>query len=271
MTLSFNTVNLLFGPNQGFSSTSLLGAVFPDRTLQPTVSPAEAIAALETANRGKEVQVEAKARERQVQKDLKAFETAIRDAGSVEELLENDSFIKVALTVGGLADQVDFKALVKKALTSDPTDPESLANQLKNTNSAWLFLANELGFALTGLATVRSSETIEFFKKTYTEQLWRDDLERRTPGLNFALQFKELADSLENSLQILGDPIARQVVTKALGIPDQIAVQSIEAQQRAIDRRLDVSRLKDPEFVENFIRRYLIAVNGQDPFLSITA
>jgi len=84
-------------------------------------------------------------------------------------------------------------------------------------------------------------------------------LNAATPGLSDALTFREMAGDIRSSLQILGDPILRRVVTTALGLPLQIAFQSLEAQQKAIDSRLDVTRFRDPKFVDTFSQRYLLA------------
>ena len=59
--------------------------------------------------------------------------------------------------------------------------------------------------------------------------------------------------------QILGDPVMRDVVTTALGIPLEIAFQPLEAQEKAVTAQLDITKFKDPKFVESFIDRYLIA------------
>ena len=63
--------------------------------------------------------------------------------------------------------------------------------------------------------------------------------------------------------QILGDPVMRSVVTTALGIPEQIAFQPLEAQEKAISSRLDISKFQDPQFVESFTQRYLLAAQQQ--------
>jgi hypothetical protein len=48
-------------------------------------------------------------------------------------------------------------------------------------------------------------------------------------------------------------------VTTALGLPLEIAVQPLEAQEKAITSQLDISQFKSPKFVEQFIQRYLVA------------
>ena len=48
-------------------------------------------------------------------------------------------------------------------------------------------------------------------------------------------------------------------MTGALGIPQEIAVQPLDTQERAVGSRLDVARLQDPKFVDRLAQRYLIA------------
>ena len=49
-------------------------------------------------------------------------------------------------------------------------------------------------------------------------------------------------------------------------IPLQIAFQPLQAQEKAISARLDITKFKDPKFVESFVQRYLLAAasNGSD-------
>jgi len=51
------------------------------------------------------------------------------------------------------------------------------------------------------------------------------------------------------------------VVTTALGLPLQIAFQPLLAQEKAVTSQLDITKLKDPKFVESFVQRYLLAAN----------
>ena len=51
-------------------------------------------------------------------------------------------------------------------------------------------------------------------------------------------------------------------MTTALGLPKQLAVQSLEAQQLAIRQRMDASKLKEPAFADKIAQRYLIQLNG---------
>src|SRR5262249_52596822 len=59
------------------------------------------------------------------------------------------------------------------------------------------------------------------------------------------------------ALSILGDSVLREVVSTALGFPKQLAVLPVQDQAGAILQRVDVNQFKNPNFVAQFITRYL--------------
>ena len=72
----------------------------------------------------------------------------------------------------------------------------------------------------------------------------------------------------------------RRVVLGALGLPDQIAIQPVETQARAIMAKLKIADLQDPVKVRALAERYLMAEAdkaaagasaGTDPFSTITS
>jgi hypothetical protein len=73
------------------------------------------------------------------------------------------------------------------------------------------------------------------------------------------MYFKENAGTVKNTYEILGDQRMRHVVTTALGLPLELANQSVEAQAAAIEKRMKVSDLKDPKFVDKLAKRFLMA------------
>jgi len=104
---------------------------------------------------------------------------------------------------------------------------------------------------------------IDKLADAYAEVKWRKALDATTPGLSNALTFRARAKDVTSALQILGDPVLREVVTKALGIPKQIAFQPLGAQEIAITSRRRIERLSDTKFVEAFAQRYLLAARAE--------
>ena len=54
----------------------------------------------------------------------------------------------------------------------------------------------------------------------------------------------------------------RRVLTAALGLPQGIVVQPVEAQARALTARLDLEKLQNPREVAKLAERYVVAAAG---------
>ncbi len=106
------------------------------------------------------------------------------------------------------------------------------------------------------------ADAIKQVTDAYVGERRLDSLDEQLPGLGTAILFKKVAATLDTPTKVLGSAIGREVVTTALGLPKQIAIQSLNAQEKAVTQRLDISKLSDPKFVDRLVQRYLIQVNG---------
>ena len=291
-----------------------------------------------------------------VKRELERYARVVGEAETLDDILEDPVARRVLMKAYGLGDQADYLGLAKKALASNPADPDSLANKLAGINGAWLEFANtynihengitrlkahldgiegkwaltvdrdgvpaqveleikqtDLGLQatidgvgtafeiednevsinvlwedadenlritvlegilkggrLSGTQSESATETgswsampyyadaITKVMDFYVAEVRLDGLDEQLPGLGTALLFKRTAASLE----VLGSALGREVVTTALGLPKEIALQSLVAQEKAINQRLNVVDLQNPEFVDRLAQRYLIQLNG---------
>jgi hypothetical protein len=236
---------------------SLLATLYGQNAATPgSTNP---LAALAQAQTGETKQVALVAAEPQVKRDLAAFTAALATAKTPAQFLANPEVLKVLLTANGLADQLSATALATQALLSDPSKASSLVNKL--TDSRWMPVNKTYAFATTGLATLKNPTVLAAITNGYAEVLWRQNLDQATPGLSNALDFLNRASTIKTVDQVLGDPTFRAVLTTALGIPEQIAFQPIEAQEEAIKSRIDLTKFTDPSFVKQFTQQYLIAAS----------
>jgi len=260
MQISSSLLPFLF---TGSSSSDTLLAIAQGRTVLGGVAPQrDPIAVLKDAEKNGAKQIAAKAKEPQVAREIAAFVKGVLNATSVDELLDDPKAMKVLLAASGLEEFADAKGLVAKALKSNPNDPASLAVRLAGTNGAWLSAARTYKFAAQGLAVIQNAGTLATVAQGYAEVRWREGLDASAPGVSSALTFKAMAASLNSPFKVLGNAVARDVVTTTLGLPKELAFQSLEAQARAITQRLDLTRLQKPAFVDAFVRRYLVALNA---------
>ena len=233
-----------------------LGVLYGFSSSGSGVSGGNPITALAQAERDQTKDIAAEAKKPDVQRDVAAFRKAVASAKDVKTLLANPAVQKVLLTANGLGDQVGSTGLVTKALMSNTSDPKSLANQL--TNTAWKSTAATYSFATKGLAVLKDPKVLDTVASAYAEVSWRQSLDATTPGLSDALTFRTTVGNAKNVDDILGDPVLRRVVTTALGIPQEIANQSLDAQEKAITSRVDIKQFKNKNFVETFAKRYLV-------------
>lgn len=243
---------LLF-PTYDSAATGLLGALYGGAAPAATASP---LTALQTAERDAAKQIAATAKQPAVARDIAAFRTAVAAAKSPADLLGNPTVLRVLLTANGLADQADMTALAQKTLLSNANDSNALVNRLADPR--WKPVVQTYDFANKGLAVIANPQTLDTIANAYAEITWRQSLDATTPGLSNALSFRAQAASVGSVDQILGDPVLRDVVTVALGIPQQIAFQDLPAQEQAISSRLDIARLKDAHFVDTLTQQYLL-------------
>jgi hypothetical protein len=256
----------LYGGSTSSSADSLINIIYNGGTTTPGTGTAYGITsdnpvvALKQAETTQSAGIAYEAKQPTIEQTLARFTAAVKSAKSVKQLLSNPAVLTVLLTANNLASQVSFTALAQKALTSDPSDPNSLVNKLTDTD--WKSAAETYQFATQGLSVIQSPSTLSTLTSAYTEVMWRQSLDHAVPGLSNALSFKQEASGITSVDQILGDFTLRTVVTTALGIPEQIAFQPLEAQEKAISSRLDISKFKDPTFVNTFAQQYLLALNN---------
>lgn len=187
---------------------------------------------------------------------LAQFRVALDKAGSIGQALQDPRILKVIMPALGLPDQAGNPGMVRRALLSDPADAKGLAAQLGAT---WKAAAATLGVHATGLEGLRDPAMVQRLSDAFLKYQYRSGLDEQQAGLSDALYFLEAARTADDVFDVLGDPVLRRVVTGALGLPDQIAVQSVEAQGRAVASRLQVGSLQDDRAVRKLAERYLIA------------
>jgi hypothetical protein len=219
--------------------------------------------ALRLAETNRDRDVARAAKEPETVRDVAAFRKAIDKATTIEQALSDPRVMKVLLTANGLDDKLAYPALAKKVLLSDPTDPKSLVNRLGDAR--WSAVVKAFDFANKGLSALQDPATQATLTNGFVEVSWRKGLEKTTPGLADALDFRERAATFKDAIGILGDPVLRRVITTALGIPQEIAFQELPAQEKAITSRLKIERLQERNFVDSLSQRYLLEKQKAGP------
>lgn len=262
-SMGINPVALITGQAQSSSfDFSILYKGTSSATSGQVYTAGNASLALKNAEEKEAQQLEQVAKQPDVQRDLERYKKVVASAETIDDVLDDPTARKVFMTAVGLRDSVSYVGMAKKVLNSDITDPDSQAAKLTSINRTWYDVAAKYNFNLVGASPLKISDSIEEISNDYIAEKRLDMLDSQLPGLGSAVLFKTVAASLDTPLKILGSAIGREVVTTALNIPKQIAVQSVEAQMKAVSERMDPKKLSDAHFVDRLVQRYLINLNG---------
>jgi hypothetical protein len=273
-SIGASTINyaLLFPSSTATNAaTNILSILYGGATSTVPTSTTDPITALKLAQSNQAADIATEAKQPQVSLQIAAFTKAVQTATSVNSLLQNPNFLNVFLTANGLGSQTAYTALAQQALMSDPSNTSSLANQLSTTNSAWLSTAQTYNFFANGLTKIQTPSVMSTIANGYAEVLWRQSLDAQTPGLSNALYFLANASTLTSADAILGNSVARTVVTTAYGIPLQLAYQPLQAQEKAITDNVNISKLQDPKYVQNITDQYLTQLQATSSSVSLSS
>ncbi len=259
------------------ASSAILTALYSGASTSgpsTAVSTGNPLTDLELAQANQTNDIAQEAKTPQVAEAITAFTKAIGSAKNINDALANPAVQQVLLTANGLSNYIGDTALVQKVFLSDPSDPKSLVNQL--SDSTLLSAVQTYNFGQTGLSDLQNPKIQATLTDAYAEVEWRNSLDAATPGLSNALTFLSQASSIKNVSDIVDDETNFDVVTTALGIPQQIVNQDVNAVNNAITSRLNISQLQDPKFVTSLTDQYLLtmqqnAQSGSSDSTSLTA
>jgi hypothetical protein len=96
--------------------------------------------ALSNAEKNEAKQLASVAKDPQVQKDLARYEKVVKNAKSIDDVLNDPVARAVLMTANGLKGDIDNIGLLKKALMSVPKDGKSVAYRMSGINGAWLHI-----------------------------------------------------------------------------------------------------------------------------------
>jgi hypothetical protein len=109
------------------------------------------------------------------------------------------------------------------------------------------------------LGSLSDPKMLEILTNGFTKYEYRTGLSDKNPGMANAVYFSENAKTVKSVYDILGNGVMRRVVLGALGMPDQIAIQPVETQARAVLARMKLTDLQDSAKVRALAERYLMA------------
>lgn len=172
------------------------------------------------------------------------YQAAIGSVTSVDQLMSNSRLLNFAITAFGLGSANVTNATIKAVLTSDLSDPNSLANTLSGSNPNFKLLASAFNFATDGSVngTVQSSSNVvaaisQYFNATGTNA---------APAVaNYKTQYyKANISSVTSVDDLLSNPILYNVALTSVGL-------NSNAESQTLIRQVLTSDLSDSSSVAN--------------------
>jgi len=216
-----------------------------------------ALAAYQLAVKQGDAALEKMAARKDIKAEVDYFRNNIQSVKSVDDLFKDRRMIQFVLDATSLGKESGKMGLIKKVLTEKAEDSDALMNKL--VDKRFKMAAALLQLGEKGLAKIQRESTKDDLAELYVKNKYEAGLAKQNSGVPLAMYFKENAGTVKNTYEILGDQRMRHVVTTALGLPLELANQSVEAQAAAIEKRMKVSDLKDPKFVDKLAKRFLMA------------
>jgi hypothetical protein len=176
-----------------------------------------------------------------VQREVTYVWNAIARAKNTTDIFNDQRLMKFVLSAYGLESEAQYPGRIRKVMESKLSDENSLANRLRDNR--YREIAADLKIGDTGLNTIKRSSTIEKMIERYVTNEFEKSFDKQAPAVREALYFTRNVGKVKSVYELLSDPVLRKVTTDALGLPQQISLQSIERQAQLIERRIDMKQL----------------------------
>ncbi|WP_026379065.1 DUF1217 domain-containing protein [Afifella pfennigii] len=194
------------------------------------------------------------AAERPVQLETEYYRSNIGEVRSIDDFLADTRLFRYAMTAFGLEDMAHAKGMIRKVLEEGVEDKKSFANRLNDPR--FKEFAQVFNFARDGEATTQTNAARQGVVDRYVRQTMEVTAGEENEGVRLALYFQRSAPEVTSAYSLLADPALWQVVKTIYGFPDEMANADIDKQAAAIEKRLDVADLQDPEKLSKLLQRF---------------
>jgi len=206
-------------------------------------------------------------------KDIETFKSRAANVDTIDALFKDYKLLKTVLEAYDLDSEINKAGFVKKVLTSNPADKNALVNRVNDNR--YRELALDIGL-FNGVKGLKSSAFTNRLETKLAQTRYERGLDDESPGVRAALRFRSAAPRIKSPYDILADPVLRDVVLDATGLPLTIVRQPVESQARLLESRINFSKLKDASYANRIIRQFLApteteakASGGNDSLVSL--
>lgn len=185
MNITSALASMLFANSASAGSVDFSFLAKSSTTTAATANIGSVKSALANAEKNEAKQLAQTAKDPQIQKDLARYEKVVKNAKTIDDVLNDPVARTVLMTANGLKADINNIALAKKAMTSDPTDAKSVAVRMSSINGAWLDFAQTYNLAENGLDALSPQQDGAAGR-------WRLSFEREGESIEAMLEIKKV-------------------------------------------------------------------------------
>ncbi len=207
-------------------------------------------------------------------RSLEYFQANASSISSVDQLMKDRRALEVVLSAFQLEEQIDSRALIEKIMTEPVNERSSLVNRLAEPR--YRQLAEFIQPLAAGENPFSDPEYVDTVVQGFRVNEFEKAQNEKNPGLREAMYFKRKIGTAENVSQIMADPVLKEVVRVALGLPEAFGALEFDQQKDRFEKSLNMDDFKDPKLLDRFIDRFLIqndqelgVTGGADPIVSL--
>lgn len=192
-----------------------------------------------------------------VQREIDYFTSKAAKIKNANEFMSDHRMMRFALSAFSMESELQYMGRMKKVLLADPNEPRSIVNlmydQRYKTINKYFDLNN------SGVSKIKDPKVIENLVERYKTNTYENTLGNQNLSAADALYFKRVAPGVTSPYQIIADSGLRGVVMRALDIPEQAVMYSVDKQIKAMtDKGLNIKKMGDATYVDSLIKKFLV-------------
>lgn len=210
--------------------------------------------------------------------EIEYYKSKMMEVKSVDDLVADTRLTNFIFEAHGIDPKTVTTSDLKKMFQSDLSDPKSFVNTQENPAFAQIiasFNFNTKG-ELDASAQQGGQQRGAIMQTTsqYARQTLEEQQGDANEGVRLALYFSRKAPDLTSAYSILSDDAIFAFFKTAFSLPSSIANMDVTKQAEMVTKLLDLSKLQDPDYVDDLVKRFTALYDTQNantssPALSI--
>jgi hypothetical protein len=195
---------------------------------------------------------------------IASFKKGVGGITTAKQFVNNYDVYSFVMQAFDLKDQMFGKAMMQQILESDPSNPQSLVNQMADARFTDLY--NAMGFTNGGTqnANTASASWQDQIVQRYVQQQYINEEGGQNATVKIALEFQQKAAGVTNWYDILKNKDLGQFMRTVLNIPNGVVTQSLSKQVSLFQAKFDLTTLQDPTVVSKLVQKYAVMSDAKN-------